>query len=404
MSNISTFNTVNPNSTRRIISMVLAFISAVTMLMSCNARTSSQQEELTLDIDWDYEELLDASEEMHGSICFDPYPEPEYWIAANLDELLYSDTTSISTDVKFGPDAGDGTLSLEAYPDSTFHAIFTRGGKRYELLEEAGIANYSTFMATLAAMDLNHDGNMELILHTGDSFGLYVFAVHKGNKPLKYAGTMGSNYGFFVTDNGTIVSLFGSQGGAYLARFENDELIEIGDAWFDKCLMASPKFHNLEYDFEDTSDKDHEVKPLLNTEKYIVCEANGTLCGDHVLKIDLDMDGEEEQLYMSRPSWGATSEDLAQINERFSAYSLIGPIYANDDTIAMEFGEFDSYFKGRVQISAVDVNNDGVYEVVLSVGEPKLNSSYVFSYKKGKGVTLLKHIEHKGILKEEDLR
>jgi len=387
----------------RLLSIVTVVLAA-TILVSCGHRSNNSEEEY-VDVDLDYEDLLDASEEMHGSICFEPYPEPEEWIAANLYELLSSDTTSLSVDVNFGPDSGIATLSLEAYKDSTFHAVFTRDGKKIELLDivdpehTAGID-----MATLAAIDLDKDGNKELILHDGVPFNTYVFAVCNGKNPVTLAGDIPSNFGFFVTDNGTIVSLFGSQGGAYLARYENQKLtITDDDAWFDKALMASPRFHNLEYYFEDTSEEDNKVKPLLKTEKYIVCYASA-LYGNHCLRVDLDQDGEEEQLYMSNPGWGANIYDIARVCEKYTSYGMTYEIIENHDTIAMDIKDFDANFRGTVQLSAVDVNADGILEVILSAGEAKLNSTYIYSYKKGEGIELIKHIEHKGILKESDLQ
>ena len=336
--------------------------------------------------------VTDYSEE-NSNPFFTPYPVPEGMIEANSAFMPNRMTSTVS----LGEGMGDVTLVLEK-TDNGIIPWVAYLGKEYKLLDSG---DEPCIMASLAVLDLDGDGRKEVLFHDGDLFNLHIFALTGGSlNPFRLLGRLSCNYGFFITRDHRIVSRVGSQGGAVFARIEAGELVVSDECDIDKLLFSSRGFHDLVYLFDDNSAEFRHHEPLLRTRKYFICHTDERY-GDHVMKVDLDGDGAAEDLYYGNPGWGAVSYDIIRVN-RLEKSLPIAPSM-QDDTIAFEVSQFDSFIKDYIQMSAVDVDGDGHDEVVVTAGTLDLNSTYVFTYTPD-SLLLRKHFVKRGIVRESDLR
>lgn len=258
-----------------------------------------------------------------------------------------------------------------------------------------------TTMATLVVSDLDGDGCKEILYHSGDIMTLNIFSVGEEPGCLSYAGSIPCNSGFFQTDDGRIVSLFGSQGSACIARYADGHLEFTEEDGIDRLLFASKEYHNLRYSFDDTSADDRKHKPLFKTTDYIICHKSD-IAGCHALKMDLDNDGVMEDLYFGNLGWGATTIDNIRVNAVTESYSIMDVMIGNRDSIALDITEFDRTVKDYLQLSAFDVDCDGTPEIIASAGTRRKSSNYIFTY--DNGLSLKDHFFWKGLLHEKDLR
>lgn len=340
-------------------------------------------------------EDLIGEESENKNPFFSPYPSVPSLLEANANYM----PEEMSKKVSLGRGAGEATFILEKNGDSVL-PLFEYRGKMFELSEICEVpADFST--ASIAAWDLDNDGVKEVLLHTGEMMVIFIMTV-TGNpeSPLKCVGSMSNNWEFFVTDDGVIVSMCGSQGSADKAVLRNGrlEMLEY-DGGIDKLLISSKAFHNLEYVFEDNSAACRVHTPLLQTRNYIICHSSD-MRGDHAMDVDLDGDGVAEQLYMGNPGWGATDVDIIRVNSRKESLSLEDEIM--DDPVVIRTGEYEWVVRDYLQLSAVDVDGDGRLEVVLTGGTPQRTSTYVFDYRKD-ALVLLNHFVKNGVVKEEEL-
>ena len=347
----------------------------------------------------------------------EPTPEPDYGVGFNNQdsffrflgdrEITYVEANSeyafniVSTYADFTTDVHDAIISIKKDSDGNLVPEFSYKGKAFNLSDLAGIPAGDLDMTAVAALDLNGDGDKELLLDTGSAFCIHVFSVGKGRESLKHAGMMDCNSGFFLTDDNRIVSMFGSQGTATIYRYQNGKIITLDDEGLDRLLMDSKEYHNLRYEFDDTSEQDRGFTPIFLTDRYIICH-HDNIVGFHVMKVDLDGDGINEELFIGNQGWGAQYVDMVRVNAVTTSYSITAVMNDADDTVALENNEFDSRVKDYMQLSALDIDNDGRLEVIASAGTVENNSNYVFSY--NNGLTLLRHFFGKGQLSEESLK
>jgi len=326
---------------------------------------------------------------------FTPYPAIDDLVEANVEVM----PDSVSKEVDLGKKYGKAVLVLKK-AEGEIVPCFKYKGKTHNIAEECGISSMAS-MASLAALDLDSDGNKEILYHDGECFNLFILSV-TGRKdcPLKNLGCLFNNWEFFVTSDGTIVSMYGSQGCADMARLHDGRLEMLEQDHVDRLLIGSKGFHELEYIFEDNSGQCREYAPLLKTGNHIICKG-GEMYGDHAMDIDLDGDGRKEQLYMGNPGWGATSFDIVRVNTRKESFPMVSQLY--EDTLVFSRVNFNCVVKDFLQLSAVDVDADGQLEVVATGGTARRNSTYVMEYG-GDTLVLKKHFVKVGPVNETDLR
>lgn len=347
----------------------------------------------------------------------EPMPEPDYGVGFNNQdsffrflgdgEITYVEANwdyefkTVSTYADFTKDVHGAIISIKKDSDGNLVPEFSYKGKAFNLSELAGIQIGDLDMTAVAALDLDGDGNKELLLDMGSAFCIHVFSVGKGREVLKHAGIMDCNSGFFLTDDNRIVCMFGSQGNATIYRYQDGKIITLDEEGLDRLMMDSKDYHNLRYEFDDTSEQDRGYTPLFPTDRYIICHHDNVI-GFHVMKVDLDGDGINEELFIGNQGWGAQYVDMVRVNAVTTSYSITAVMNDAEDTVALESDEFDTRVKDYMQLSALDIDNDGRLEVIASAGTVESNSNYVFSY--NNGLTLLRHFFGKGQLTEESLK
>lgn len=318
-------------------------------------------------------------------------------VEANADAM--EDDITIPVVVEINADHKEAVLGL--IKDSCGFLIpqYRINCRAYNLASLSGTEDVT--MATLVATDLDGDGCKEILFHSGDIMTLNIFSVGEETGWPSYAGSIPCNSEFFQTDDGRIVSLFGSQGGAFIARYADGHLEFTEEDGIDRLLFASKEYHNLRYSFDDTSAEDRKHKPLFKTTDYIICHKSD-IAGCHALKTDLDNDGVMEDLYFGNLGWGATTIDNIRVNAGTKSYSIMDVMIENHDSIALDITEFDRTVKDYLQLSAFDVDCDGTPEIIASAGTRKKSSNYIFTY--DNGLSLKDHFFWKGLLHEKDLR
>lgn len=262
-------------------------------------------------------------------------------------------------------------------------------GEKSYLLYPISDTDAAACFLTVCAYDLDGDGTKELLAHDGDLFSTRIFRLHS-SEPV-YVGSLSSNSGFFVTDDGIIVSLIGSQGNATMAKYSRGKIkILDEEGYIDKILYGSKDYYNLRYLFNDNEEECHEIDRIYPAEHYIICD-QGSIYGDNCFSVDLDGDRTLEQLYLSRPGWGMTSWDEMRvlIPGTRTSYDLSHDILAADDPRTIERSEYDWRFKDLIQLSAMDVNGDGKMEIIASVGSRDDHVNFIWSYDRKHGPKLL---------------
>lgn len=279
-------------------------------------------------------------------------------------------------DVSLGKKLGEAVFMI-----STSRASLEFRGKVYELVNDPMM-----FVCSMKALDVDGDGEKEILLHSGDSFDLYIYQIREGKPEL--CGTLNSNYGFWVTDDYTMVSRIGSQGEATTGKLVNGKL-ETEERWLDHLMLCSKDLKNLRYDFDFTSDE--SLSPTLEAKSYALGKQEMT-----VLRKDLDHDGKEEQVVYYYSNWGMDPADQLCIIKNNSYIDLFESILSSDDVTGI-VNEDDTYkIDAQIQLSAIDLDKDCVDEVIVTIGDEKSNSNYIFKLRGSAEVVLVNHLHYEG--------
>lgn len=311
---------------------------------------------------------------------FTPYMEIEDLIDAEEETL----TSPITKDVDFGGRLGRATLTIQKDPVVGLKATM-KAGEKTHVLFPMDDTDGTVFFLSACAYDLDGDGQKELMVHDGDLFSLRIFQMSQSGP--RYVGSLRCNWGFFVTDDRLIVSMMGSQGGATRATYAKGRLKIIDEEFYiDKVMRNSLDFLNLRYQYDDNETECHVIERIYPADRYIICDQE-SIYGNNCFSVDLDGDGSLEQLFLSRPGWGATSWDEMRVilPGTRTSYSLTGRILEDGDPRAVESSEFDWHFSNLVQLSAKDVDGDGKMEIVASLGSREDHVDYVWSFDRNDG-------------------
>lgn len=339
--------------------------------------TTGQAIEDTLELDGtqataDPQEQQPIARTGHNSMFHYQTPIPDL-IEYDFDSCNVS---TIRKAVDFGKGLGDGELIISFEDDGPHFIVKLRGR---EILNEPR----GNMESTLAAYDFDGDGRKEVFYQNGDEFSLVVYGF-KGRR-LEKLGSTTCNRGLVITDDGLYASMYGSQGLCDMFRIKDGKMEISEGECIDLLLFSSDDFRDLRYSFEDTSKEDRLPNPMFDANIYIMPES---LYGSHVLNVDLDHDGKQEQLFLGEDARGIIYIRLIIPGTRTS-YSLLD-FMDSTDTVAFRSDRYDLGFKDMVQLSAKDTDGDGVLEVIVTAGSHEKNSNYIFKYSLGNGPELIK--------------
>lgn len=378
---------------RLIINLALSLLTAIAISCGnnggkrgkdCKQQVASEVPDTTNIAIEEEKEVSDVPEPIFRNPFFTPYNEIEDLVDA-ADETL---TSPVCKGIDLGKGFGRATLSIQRDSGSKLNGVLKTDDRTYVLYPMSDNDGAAYFL-TVCAYDLDGDGLKELMVHDGDMFSLMIFRMKQSGP--EYVGMMSCNWGWFITDDHLIVSFMGSQGGATLARYKNGKLDIIDETYYvDKVMRSSKDFMNLRYKFDDNEKECHEIEKIYPADRYIICDQE-SIYGNNCFSVDLDGDGRREQLYLSRPGWGATCGDeiLVILPGTRTSFSLTGDILEDNDPRAVEVGEFDWRFVNLVQLSAKDVNGDGNLEIVASLGSREDHVDYVWSFDRKNGTKMI---------------
>lgn len=137
----------------------------------------------------------------------------------NLVERSIDMTGTLPTTRQVDMGGKIGTATLRITED--LMPQFCCKGQIFDLIHSG--AGEKFCQMSIKAVDLDRDGLKELLVHDGDRFNIYVYGIESGTPELK--GTLGENFGFYITDDLTIIALVGSQGLGSIAHYNNGKLI-----------------------------------------------------------------------------------------------------------------------------------------------------------------------------------
>lgn len=336
---------------------------------------------VTYEVTDEEDAAIDSEED---SPSFNPFFCPDLEDCDLIEAAEENLQKSVSMEVDLGNGSGKATVLIQKDRAGGMKAIL-KSGRKTHVLYPLSKTDGEAYLLSVCAYDLDGDGVKELMTHNGDLFSLRIFQTDHAAP--KLAGSLSCNFGFFVTDDGLIVSRLGSQGLATIARYSKGNLEIIDEeAYIDKLMMASKDYRNLRYRFDDNEMECHEIERIYPADRYIICD-QGSIYGDNCFSVDLDGDGSPEQLYLSRPGWGVNSWDEMRVilPGTRTSFSLTDVILEDGDPRAVETKKFDWRFTDLVQLSAKDVDGDGRMEIVASLGSREDHVDYVWSFDRNEG-------------------
>lgn len=252
---------------------------------------------------------------------------------------------------------------------------------------------------SMKAADLDGDGTKELLVHNGEFSLLFIYKVDYYHKP-NFRGSISENSEFFITNDRTIVARTGSQGQCTRAHFTNGclKVNREEDYAISTLMFHSKDYGNLRYDFDECSDD--KLAPLLDTKKYSISNKGMT-----VLHEDLNDDGTMEQIVYFHSTVGITSRDYLTIIYNNTEVDLLGSILGIKEVVGViENTDLDDVRVIKpIQLSSLDCDNDGIPELIVSIGSFQRNSSIIFKMDKNGCVDLVKHIKLNRKPTEEDM-
>lgn len=240
-------------------------------------------------------------------------------------------------------------------------------------------------IVSIKAMELDGDGELELVTHNGDLFEATIYKL-KGEKLVK-CGLLNCNCGLWKTKYNTIVARMGETGHATISRLKDYKLYELENFYIPQALFASQGFEDMEYIFD--SQTNPKLKPIYQAAKYATGKEE-----DIVLTHDFDKNGDNEQVIFHKADRGLTQNDelLITSNNKLVDFLLPAIIGNEDNDIdGITRDVYNCQVTAQIQLSAIDYNNDGKDELIVTIGTKEKNNSFLFIYTKGH-IELTKHL------------